>query len=292
MKKLLITGASGFLGGHVFSQANSVFQCLGTYNTYSIPHDIANWWNIDLCTFFDVFELLSEFQPDIIIHTAANSNLDECEENPQKAQGDNVEMTAHLVGIAKQLDARFIHLSTDMVFDGAGTLYQENDKTNPISMYGQTKLQAEAVVQHLKNFVIVRAALIYGRPAFGGRCFSMWMENRLCGGLSVPLYTDQFRSPILVDNLAEILLELCESDFTGILHAGGSNRIDRFTFGTQLCDILGYDRNLLDPISMDDHNPAAPRPRDVSLNVDKAMSILRTDLLSTEEGLRRISKIE
>ena len=289
MKKLLITGASGFLGGHIFSRAHSVFQCLGTYNTYPTGNDIPNWRNIDLCNFFDVFELLSEFQPEIIIHAAANSNLDECEKNPQKAQGANVEATAHLVSISKQFNARFIHVSTDMVFDGAGSLYQEDDETKPISVYGLTKLQAESAVQQIENAVIVRSALIYGRPAISGSCFSMWVESRLNAGKSVPLYVDQYRSPILVDNLAEILLELCESDFTGILHAGGSNRIDRFTFGKQMCDRVGFDPDLLDPVFMDDHAHTAARPRDVSLNINKAMSILKTRLLSTEEGLDRMS---
>lgn len=289
MKKLLITGASGFLGGHIFSQADKRFQCLGTINNFTGPGPFAKWAAIDLTTFHHVFKLIAEFQPDIIIHAAANSNLDDCEHNPENAQAVNVLATAHLVSAARQVNARFIYVSTDMVFDGSGSLYDETDATNPLSIYGQTKLQAEDIVRRLKNSVIVRSALIYGRPKFSGSSFSMWMEYRLRHHQHVPLYVDQFRSPILVDNLAELLLELCTSDFTGLLHAGGANRIDRFTFGQQMCRILGYDASLLQPTHMDDHTPRAPRPRDVSLNVDKAISILQTTLLSTEAGLRQLA---
>jgi dTDP-4-dehydrorhamnose reductase len=291
MKKLIITGASGFLGGHIFSQAEKQYQCVGTFNNYSTAHNIPNWRQIDLCNFFDVFELITNIKPDVIMHSAANSNLDDCEKNPEHAQAANVLATGHLVSAARQVNARFIYVSTDMVFDGAGSLYKENDRTNPLSVYGQTKLQAEEVVQRFENSAIVRSALIYGRPKFGGSSFSMWMENRFHHNQIVPLYVDQFRSPILVDNLAEILLELCDSDFTGILHAGGANRIDRFSFGQQMCDIFGYETSLLQPTHMSDHTPLAARPRDVSLNIDKAISILKTNILTTEQGLHHLKQI-
>ena len=146
MKKLLITGVSGFLGGHVFTQAESSFQCIGTYFSSASPQHIANWTRLDLRDFFKVYQLVSDFQPDVIIHAAANSNLDDCETHPEDAQAANVQATANLVSVAGQLDIRFIHVSTDMVFDGAGSLYKESDATNPLSVYGQTKLQSEQIV--------------------------------------------------------------------------------------------------------------------------------------------------
>lgn len=290
MKKLFLTGASGFLGGHVFFQAQDRFQLLGTFLHNPSGHEIPNWTQIDLTNFFDVFELVMDFNPDVIIHTAANSNLDDCERNPDAAREANVQSTANLVGIAAQMGTRFIHLSTDMVFEGSASLYTEEDEPNPLSVYGKTKLQSERMVQRLNNSVIVRSALIYGRPQIGGSSFSMWMEDRLQNKVQVPLYRDQFRSPVLVDNLAEILLELCDSTFAGVLHLGSPNRVNRLTFGEQMCDIGGYDSNLLRSISMDDQDTAAPRPRDVSLNVSRAQSMLATKLLSTEHGLERMFK--
>lgn len=289
MKKLLITGVSGFLGGHLFAQADPEFHCLGTFYTYPHAHEIPNWVRIDLSNFFEVFQLLSDFQPDIIVHAAANSSLDDCEKNPGAAQAANVEATANLVSAAGHIGARFVHISTDMVFDGQGTMYRESDATNPLSVYARTKLQAEQVVLRYENSVVVRSALIYGRQKFGGSSFSMWIENNVRLGRRVSLYKDQFRSPILVDNLAELLLELCASDVTGIYHAGG-NRIDRFTFGRQLCDILGYDAALLQSCSMADQKHAAPRPRDVSLNSEKIQRVCATQILTIEQGIARMNR--
>lgn len=287
-KKILITGASGFLGGHLMQQAAQDFQTLGVYWHHAPEGKSNNWIKTDVTDYFSVFELVLDFHPDVIIHAAANSRLDDCEEHPEKAKKQNIDATSHLSNMAAKVGARFIFISTDMVFDGKGSLYSEQDRANPISVYGKTKLEAEAIVQTKQNHVIVRSALIYGRPQYGGSSFFMWMENLLQEQQSVPLYTDQFRSPILVDNLAEILLELCLSEFTGLLHLGGANRIDRHSFGRQMCDIFGYDSSLLEPTSMSEHHPSAPRPRDVSLNIEKAMRILKTPILSTEQGLLRM----
>ena len=287
----MITGVSGFLGGHVFTMAEPRCNCMGTYFSATMPQVIPTWTQIDLSDFFQVFQLVSDFHPDVIIHTAANSNLDDCEQNPGKAQAANVEATANLVSIAGQVGARFIHLSTDMVFDGEGTMYHESEEENPLSVYGQTKLQSEMIVLKYKKSVVVRSALIYGRRKVGGSSFSMWIENNLRHSKAVPLYTDQYRSPILVDNLTEVLLELCDLDFTGILHAGGANRIDRFSFGQQLCKTLGYDAGLLQPISMEHHKFPAPRPRDVSLSIEKLQGVCKTPILSTEQGLDRMAAL-
>ncbi len=287
MKKLFLTGASGFLGGHIFSSAQSRFQTLGTFLNYPYA-DIPNWRKIDLGNFFDVFELVMDFNPDVIIHAAANSNLDDCERHPEAAREANVQATANLVGIAAQMEARFIFVSSDMVFDGSGSRYGEEEKTQPISVYGKTKRQAERMVQRVENSVIVRSALIYGRRKIGGSSFSMWMEDRLRNNVAVPLYHDQFRSPVLADNLAQILLELAESAFTGVLHVGSSNRINRLEFGQQLCEIGGYDAGLLQSISMHDQETVAPRPQDVSLDCSRANSVLSTKLLSTQEGLEQM----
>ena len=285
MNKVLITGVSGFLGGHVFAKVESRFECRGTYYSANVPGVIPNWYQIDLCDLFAVFQLVSEFKPDVIIHTAANSNLDACELNPVEAQEVNVQATAHLVSAAAQVGARFIHLSTDMVFDGSDFLYKESFKPNPISVYGHTKLQSEDVVSQYANSVIVRAALIYGRKKFGGSSFSMWIEQHLCRKQKISLYADQFRSPIYVENLADILIELAQSDYTGLLHAGGTNRIDRYTFGKQLCEAGGYEASLLVPGRIADAEHAAPRPKDVSLDVSLIRTVCKTPILSTEEGL-------
>jgi dTDP-4-dehydrorhamnose reductase len=286
--KLLITGGSGLLGGHLVAQAAGRFDVMTTHRNRPPEQRFAPSVHIDLTDAALVQQLFEEHQPQIIIHTAAVSHLDECERYPQMAFRNNVMATRNLVDAAETLGSRFIYISTDMVFDGNSKYYRETDEPAPLSVYGRSKLEAEQIVRRLPDSVIVRSALIYGRPADGGSSFSDWIESNLRRGEPVPLYTDQFRTPIFVANLAEILLELSELTWSGLLHVGGSDRLDRFSFGRQLCEIAGYDVALLRPVLMDDHHLPASRPRDLSLNIEKARSLLKTPILGTQEGLRRM----
>lgn len=262
---------------------------LATFYHHPPKYKGPNWCELDLTAFQAVQKCLDAFRPDVIIHAAANSDLDECEKNPQAAEKINVVATKFLAQTAEAFGVRFIFVSSDMVFDGKTGFYSENDPVSPLAVYGKNKIDAEKSV-HLscKNHVIARTALIYGRPLGGGSSFSNWMEMRLRKNQTVPLYTDQFRTPIYVENLAEMLLELAQSDFVGTLHLGGANRIDRYNFGLQLCSLGGYNSRLLQKTSMHDFQPLAPRPADVSFSIDKAKSVLTTKMLSTEGGLLRM----
>jgi len=262
---------------------------LATFYHHPPKYKGPNWCKLDLTAFQAVQKCLDEFRPDVIIHAAANSNLDECEKNPQDAEKINVAATEFLAQAAEALGARFIFVSSDMVFDGKTGFYSESDPVSPLAVYGKNKTDAEKSVQHsCKNHVIARAALIYGRSLGGGSSFSNWMEMRLRKNQTVPLFIDQFRTPIYAGNLAEMLLELAHLDFIGTLHIGGANRIDRYNFGLQLCSLGGYNSSLLQPTSMHDFQPLAQRPADVSFSIDKAKSVLTTKILRTEEGLLRM----
>ncbi len=230
---------------------------------------------------------LEKFQPDVIIHAAANSNLDQCELNPEMARRVNVESTRMIHKAALELNSRLIFVSSDMVFDGRQGNYRETDPVAPISVYGRTKVDSEQILQKSEgNYVIARAALIYGRSIIGGSSFSMWIENRLHMNQNTPLFVDQYRTPVLVNNLAAALLELAENNYTGIIHLGGENRINRLTFGKQLCAVCNYDEGLLLTVSMHENKTAAPRPVDVSLHTGLARSVLREPLMNTVDGLR------
>jgi len=289
MKKIFISGGSGFLGGHVFQQAKDQWQVLACYFNYKPENRGEDWVRLDLTDAKQVSSTLNTFRPDVIIHCAANSNLDECEKAPDLASAINVNSTEYLISAANDLGSRLIFVSSDMVFNGEKGNCRESVLVSPISVYGRTKVQSEELlIRHCNNYVIARAALIYGRAETGGSSFSMWIENQLRAGSPVSLYENQFRTPVLVNNLAEAILELAQNDYKGIIHLGGENRIDRLTFGRQLCAVAGYDEGLLKASSMYDSQPAAPRPADVSLNTDNAALVLNTRLLNTTDGLRRM----
>jgi len=289
MKKILITGASGFVGGHLVKQAQKKYEAHAIYNKNQTQLNNIHAHKFDLCQVSQVDQLLSDIFPDIIIHTAAIANPDRCEADPDSAIMVNIKATEQLATWSQKNGARLIYTSTDMVFDGESGNYKESDPPNPISLYSKTKATAEEFVKaNNSNYVIARVALVYGFGITRQASFFEKMVEKLNTGEKITLFYDQYRSPILVDNLAEALLELAENKFVGTIHLGGSERINRWEFGLKTCQILDLPSQNIVKGSMFDFAAAAFRPRDISFDIELAKKNLKTKLLNCDEGLERI----
>jgi len=291
MKKILITGGSGFVGEHIIRLAKDKYFVHAIYHTNAIYSDRISTYQFDLSQVSEIEQLLYKINPDAIIHTAAISNPNVCEQDQENAVLVNVQATKAVAAWAAKNKARFIFTSTDMVFDGKKGYYRESDKPNPISVYSQTKVDAEKLIaNNNSNYAIARVALVYGIGISRKTSFFEEMLENLKQENSVTLFHDQFRTPILVNNLAEALLELVENEFNGIIHLGGGERISRWDFGLKTCLIFNLPSRKMIKASMFDFATAAFRPRDISLINDLAKSVLRVKLLNCDEGLERIKK--
>ena len=289
MKKILITGASGFVGGLLITQAQKKYEVHALFNKNQIHINNIHTHQFDLSRVDQIEELLNEISPEVIIHTAAIANPDRCEDNTDTAIMVNVKATEQLAKWAKKNGVRFIFTSTDMVFDGKSGNYKETDQPTPISFYSNTKVTAEQVItNNNSNHVIARVALVYGIGITRHTSFFEIMLGKLKKGDSITLFYDQFRSPILVDNLAEVLLELAENNFVGTIHLGGSERLSRWEFGLKICEIFNLSAQKIIKGSMFDFEGAAFRPQDISFDIDLAKKNLKVKLLSCEEGLKSI----
>ncbi len=286
LKSVFITGASGFVGNYLLKTAPESVEVLAQFRrnrpAVCAPH----------CRFLQIDFLNTEFQfiqlyrPSVIIHTAAMAQLDECEEKPQMAETLNAEVSRKLAEWAADIGARFILLSTDIVFDGKKGNYKETDKPHPINHYGATKARAEKwVLEANPDSVVVRTSIIYGKALGGRPTFTEVLLKRLRRGENVPVFTDQFRSPIYIEDLARALWELTENDFRGILHVAGPERLSRQAIGQLVCQLFNLDENLLVPVRTQDIHLRSPRPLDTSLNTELSRSVLRTTVLPMEQGL-------
>ncbi|MDZ7289311.1 MAG: SDR family oxidoreductase [candidate division KSB1 bacterium] len=287
--RILITGASGFLGGYLVRAAQSSGELIGTYWEHPVDLPGIEWYRMDLTNLVEVAQFVRKIQPKIILHSAALANLDTCEVQKDLAWRTNVDAARMMAAVAREIGSRLVHISTDMVFDGKKGNYSEDDAPLPISYYGHSKKTAEDDVLHTyPDALVVRVALLYGFPLTHGENFSAEIYHRLRAGQKVNVFGDQFRTPIWAGNAAAAIIELAGKHFRGILHLAGSERISRSNFARELARQMGAEMQLLEEISMYEVNWLVPRPQDVSLKIDRARQILQTPLLDCREGIREM----
>lgn len=268
--KVLIIGGSGLLG----MKLREVFE-ENNYDVYASFHNnpIAgkNCFQMDITQKDDVFHVLEKASPDVVVHTAAYTNVDGCEKNRRQAFDVNVRGTENVASAVEKIGAKFVYISTDYVFDGEKGFYKEDDLANPVNYYGLTKLEGEEVVKKIcSNFVIARTSVLYGSNKMN---FVTWIIDQLEKGEQVNIVTDQYVSPTLNVDLAEQLMGLIEEDSSGVFHAAGGERISRYDFTMVVADVFGLDKGLISPVRMEDFNWLAKRPVDSSLDVSKISEI-------------------
>jgi dTDP-4-dehydrorhamnose reductase len=226
----------------------------------------------------------------VVVHTAAETNVDRCETEQDLARRINVDGTANIADASAKTGAKLILISTDYVFDGAKGNYAETDEPNPISFYGRTKLEAERItVKTLPDSMIVRTSVLYGwHPTKLN--FATWVLKGLRERQTLRVADDHINSPTFADNLANAIKNTIEQNSKGILHIAGNERISRFEFARRLAEKFGLDEALLIPVEMRDLNWVARRPRDSSLDVGKAEKELGTEIFGVDRGIEEMVK--
>ena len=284
--KILISGASGLLGSKIAELAKAEgHQVFSGYSSQkprfgqSIRLDIKNKESVS--------KTISDIKPDTIIHSAALTNVDECEKNKKLAEEINVVGTKSIAEAAKNNNAYLSYISTDYVFDGSKGMYKEEDKTNPVNFYGESKLNGEKAVKEVnERYLIARPSVIYGvRPPSGKINFALWLVESLEKNQEVQVLTDQFISPTLNTNLAKMVLEASERRLNGIYHMSGASRTSRFEFAIQLAEIFDLDKSLIKKCCISDMNWVAKRPKNTSLDVSKTYNVLKTKPMNLSEAL-------
>ncbi|WP_081972767.1 SDR family oxidoreductase [Leptolyngbya sp. KIOST-1] len=272
-RRLLVTGASGFLGWHLCRAAQATWQVVGTYHRHRPPLPGVELYELDLTALAALPPWLESLAPDAVIHTAALSQPNRCEQEPDLSHRLNVEATRVLAQFCGNSNIPLAFTSTDQVFDGQAAPYSEDSPPSPISLYGRHKVEAEALVQALHPFAAVcRLPLLYGPPSPTAECFLQGFVRTLRAGQPLHLFTDEFRTPAYVEDVAAGLLLALEKA-TGLLHLGGPERLSRYDFGLRMAAVFGLETALIVPGKQADVVMPAPRPPDVSSRSDRAFAL-------------------
>jgi len=284
MKKILILGGSGLTGSILVAMAVKDFNVCATYLSNPISVSGCEFVQLDITSRENVFSLMGRLAPDVVVHTVGIASVDFCETNPKEAWRIHVEATKNIADACKRVGSKLIFMSTDFVFDGEKDRYAEEDKPNPISVYAETKLEAEKVIQSADiDYAIVRPAVIYGWHPKSR--FLNWVLQKLVKKEKVSVFIDQYSCPTLVYNLAEAILALAKTDKTGIYHTVGGSCVNRYEFAKKAASIFGLDDRLVEPTRSCAVKQAAKRPKKLCLDKSKAERELKVKFLGMEEGL-------
>jgi dTDP-4-dehydrorhamnose reductase len=273
MNRLLVTGASGFLGWNICRLADTGWTVLGTCFSHEVRIHGVEMLRADLTDFRELKRVFKEARPGAVIHAAALSNPNVCQTNPSRSREINVDASINIAGLCADLQVPCVFTSSDLVFDGLNPPYSEEAPVSPVSVYGKHKVMAEeGMMKRYPQTIICRMPLMFGDAGPVAESFIQPMLTTMKSGGELKLFTDEFRTPISARVAARGLF-LALSGAAGILHLGGGERISRYDFGVLMMKCFGLPENRLVPCRQREVASQAPRPPDVSLDSGRAMKM-------------------
>lgn len=276
-RKVLITGASGFIGRHLVAFLKSRYDLL-LFDKKPFGEK-----GIDIISFETVREVIRQSHPEFIIHLAGIKNLNYCETHPEETFLINTYATQNIAEIAEEIGARLLFISSDYVFDGEIGNYRETDRPNPVTVYGKSKAEAESVIQHTcRNFVILRTSAVYG---YGGNFFD-WVLKSLQEGKTIDTFVDTYFTPTYIGDVVEVFEQLIEENLKGILHVAGTPVVSRYEMAREIGHRLKKDPTLVRASNVAESEMLIAR--NSSLNCEFTKSLLKRCFLSLPEGLDRL----
>ena len=277
--RVLVTGASGQLGSALLREASKEgTTAIGAYNRRPLQSGV----QMDIAQRGQVRATVKEVAPDYVIHAAAFTDVDACEAEPKRAWDVNALGTKHVIDASGECGAPVVYVSTDYVFDGKSGPYSEEDQTNPINVYGESKLAGERFALEQSANAVARVCVLYGpdRPNF-----VTCVINSLRTNTPINVVTDQYNTPTYAGDCARALLRLCARGLTGVYHVSGREQVSRYDFACAIADVFELDEKLINVTTTDTLRQRAPRPMNSSLRVEKAERALGTRLANVREGL-------
>ncbi|HPH97356.1 MAG TPA: SDR family oxidoreductase [Anaerolineaceae bacterium] len=291
-QRILITGVSGLLGINLALEAvKQGREVVGLANSRTLQNTPFAVRACDLTDLSVIHPLLDELRPNAVVHCAALANLEVCESQPDLAQRLNTETPGRLAAETARRHIPFVHISTDAVFNGASCNYLETDPVSPLSIYARTKAEAEKAVLEAHPDALVARVNFYGWSLSGQRSLAEWFFNNLSGKRQVKGFTDVFFCPMLVNDLAGILLRLLDLHAGGIYHVVGSECLSKYAFGVAVARAFDLDENLITPVTAETGGLVARRSPNMCLNTEKLARTLGGPPPGLASGMERFTRL-
>ncbi|UKJ06880.1 SDR family oxidoreductase [Solitalea lacus] len=289
-KKVLITGSNGLLGQKLLDKLrnNPEYLVIATAKGADRYRETGYVYeSLDITNQVEVESVMLKHRPDHLIHTAAMTNVDACEAERELCKKLNVDAVQYFIDACKQTNSHFIHLSTDFIFDGANGPYDEEASPNPLSYYGQTKLESEELLKDSEiDYAILRTIIVFGVVKDMSRSnIVLWAKAALEKGQNINVVNDQYRNPTLAEDLADACILAMEKRVKGIFNASGKDFMSILEIVERIADFWKLDKSLINPISADTLNQPAKRPVKTGFVLDKSIKELGYSPRSFEEGL-------
>ena len=283
MTTILITGASGQLGMSLKRIFNSKYEIISTTGN---NNPTGSSMHLDVNNPMLFKEVMETTNPDLVINLAALTNVDLCEKNPELAYSINIGGMDNLVNAFK---GPIIHVSTDYVFDGEDGPYKEEDTTNPLNVYGLSKLESEKLLlDHSENSLVIRSNGIYDYSSKSEASFLNWVVGSLTQEKEINVVEDQWNNPTWTGSLAVVIDRAIDTQLTGLVHWGDGDLVSRFDFANKIADVFNLKKSLIKPILTSELNQTAKRPLKSGLKSDYAQNILNLEPPTIKECLETI----
>ncbi|MDH5379354.1 MAG: SDR family oxidoreductase [Cyclobacteriaceae bacterium] len=293
--RILITGANGLLGHKLVEilAADKLVELIATSRGKSrLPEK----WNLDyqemdVNNANQVSKIISSVKPDVIIHTAAMTNVDDCELNQSECYDLNVKSVEILLRASKEIKAFFVHLSTDFIFSGEKGPLTEDESPKPVNYYGESKLESETIVKSYPyKWAIVRTVLVYGiTPNMSRSNIILWVKKSLEEGKTIQVVDDQFRTPTLAEDLAKGCIAIAKGSHEGVFNISGKDFLTPYEMAIATAEFFGLNKNLIVKTDSSKFTQPAKRPLRTGFILDKAINTFGYAPVSFKEGIQIVA---
>ena len=295
-KTILITGSNGLLGQKLvdlLSKEENIRLIATAKGDNRLPNQEGYvYQSLDITDSQEVNEVFAAYKPQIVIHTAAMTNVDTCESDLEGCESLNVKAVEYIVEACEKQGSFLCHLSTDFIFDGADGPYDEEATPNPISIYGESKLKAEKIIQASSiRWAIARTVLVFGIvPDMSRTNIILWVKKSLEEGKQINVVTDQFRTPTLAEDLAIGCWLIAQKEAEGIFNISGEELLTPYEMAIQTAEYFHLPKELIKPADSSTFTQPAKRPPRTGFILDKAKRVLGYQPRSFNEGIALLAK--